>query len=397
MKQHIFLTSILALLNVIPAFAQHFESGETVRISQPVHEDIYVFSGRVYIDAPVHGDVWCAGGTVTVNDTVTGDIVVAGGDIYLRGTVLDDVRAAGGTLVVSGDIGGDLLITGGTAGVEPEAVISGNMAVAGGNVTMDGTVLGKFKAAAGLVVLNGRVEKDFEFNGGDLNLNGTIGGTSVLVAKRIEVGEKAALRGNVRYWTEEGEVNFGNALQSGAAATFDASLRQHFERPDFKFLGFASFLAVLWYLIASFILIWLGQRLLGRIFRQAADTAQAEPVRSLGYGFLYFAAVPVAIVLLLVTVVGIPVGLIVLFFYILFLVLAHITTALVGAYWIDRRKSYNWRPIQLVFAALGLLVALKLLGFIPFVGWVVKAAVVFIAFGAILDNTGIFRRRQAGA
>lgn len=395
MKKHLVLTLLAALLFTIPAFALRFESGDNIRITQPVDEDIYVFGGTIYIEAAVHGDIWCAGGTITVSDTVTGDVVVAGGNIYLRGAVLDDVRAAGGNLNISGDIGGDLLITGGTVSVEQEVVIGGSVATSGGTVTFGGAVLGGFKSAAGVLTLNGRVEKDFEFNGGDLNLNGTIGGASVLAAKRVVVGDQAALRGNVRYWTEEGEVNFGNALREGATATFDPSLRERFERPDFKFLGFASFLAVVWYLAASFILIWLGQWLFGKVFRNAAETAQSEPVRSLGYGFLYFVAVPVAIVLLFVTVIGIPVGLIALLFYGLFFALANIITALVGAYWLERRRRYNWRPIQLVFVALGLLIVLKLLGAVPFIGWILKIAVVLIAFGAMLDNTGILRRRVA--
>ena len=395
MKQRILLTWFLALLSTLPAFALRFESGDNIRISQPVNEDIYVFGGTIYIDAPVHGDIWCAGGTVTINDTVTGDIGVGGGNIYLHGVVLDDVRAAGGSIIISGSIGGDLLVTGGNVSVESNGNIGGDVAISGGTATLSSAIRGNLKAAGGSVTLNGAVGKNFEFNGGDLNLNGSIGGTSVIAAKRILLGENAALRGNVRYWADDGEVNFGNTLQDGASATFDTSLRKHFERPDYRFLGFASFLVLLWYLVAVFILLWLGQRFFHKNFRDAADTAQKEPMRSLGYGFLYFAAVPVAVAMLLVSVVGIPVGLIVLTFYILFLTLANIITALVGAHWIDQRKGYNWRPIQLVLVALGLLVVLKLLGFIPFLGWIAKIVAVFIAFGAIVGNSNIFGRKQA--
>ena len=397
MKKRFVITSLLALLLTLPALALRFESGENVRISQAVYEDIYVFSGTIYIDAPVYGDIWCAGGTVTVIDTVTGDIVLGGGNIYLRGTVLDDVRAAGGTLTISGHIGGDLLVTGGTISVERDAVIDGTVAVSGGTVAFSGIARGIFKSVAGKLDLNGTVEKDFEFNGGELTLNGTIGGASQLVAQNITIGGNAALRGPVRYWAEAGEISFGNALQNGATASFDPSLRKHFEQPDAKFLGFASFLAVLWYLLAGFTLLWLGQWFFGRTFKAAATTASAEPVRSLGYGFLYFVVVPVAIVLLFITVIGIPIGLIALLFYGLFFALASIITALVGANWIDQRKAYNWRLLQLVFVALGLLVVLKLLTFIPFLGWIVKIAAVLIAFGAILDNTRIFRRDRASA
>jgi cytoskeletal protein CcmA (bactofilin family) len=395
MKTRFLFTGLLIFSTVFQVLALRIETGADVRITQAVHEDVYVFGSTVYIDAPVHGDIWCAGGTVTVNDTVHGDLVVAGGNIYLRGAVLDDVRAAGGTLIVSGPIAGDLLIAGGTVNVEPGGSIGGDLAMSGGTLAMGATVQGKLKAAGGNVVLNGDVEKDFEFNGGELTLNGVIGGSSKIAATRLKVGERAVLRGNVRYWTDAGEVDFGNVLQNGAVANFDPSLQMHYERPHYKFLGFASFMAVMWYLTASFILLGLAQWLFARTFNRAAGTAAAEPMRSLGYGFLYFAAVPVGAILLFATVIGIPVGLIVLLFYGLFFALSNIITASVGAHWINRRKNYNWRPINLIVVALGLLILLKLLGFMPFVGWAVKAAVVMIAFGAILDNSGVLRRRQA--
>lgn len=394
MKKRFIFSFWLALLLTLPVIAQRIESGENVRITQAVHEDIYVFSGTINIEAPVYGDIWCAGGTVTIGDTVSGDIVIAGGNVFLRGTVLDDVRAAGGTLTISGNISGDLLVAGGTITVDPDVVIGGSVAVSGGTVTYGGTTRGNFKSASATLAMNGTVEKEFQFNGGDLRLNGAVAGAAVLAGQNIEVGEKASLSGPVRYWTEHGEISFGNALQNGATATFDSSLRTHFERPDAKFLGFASVMAVLWYLIAAFTVIWLGQWLFSRSFRTAAVTAATDPMRSLGYGFLYFAAVPVAIVILFVTVIGIPVGVIALLFYILLLALANVITALVGAHWIDQRKTYNWRPIQLVFAALGLLIVLHVLGSIPFLGWIIKIAAVFIAFGALLYNSRIFSRNQ---
>ena len=397
MKRHLLFIWIFTLFSTIPLFALHFESGENVRISRAIYEDVYVFGGTIYIDAPVYGDIWCAGGTVTISDTVSGDLVVAGGNINLRGVVLDDVRAAGGDLGITGRIGGDLLVTGGTVLLESEAVVDGSFYSSGGNITLNGHVRQKFKAAAGTTVLNGTIDNGVEINCGNVHLNGTIGGTSVLVAGRITVGDDAVLRGNVRYWTNRGETDFGSALQGGAQAQFDPDLRHRFERPDYKFLGFASFLAVIWYLASSFILILIGQWLFAGLFRRAAQKAGDEPIRSLGFGFLYFAVVPIAAVLMLVTIVGIPVGFIVLFFYLLFLLLASVITALTGAFWLDQRNNHDWRPIQIAFVALGVLVALKLVGFIPFIGWIAKVAAVFTAFGAIINSNRFLNRAQTTA
>lgn len=394
MKTNILSILFFILFSNIPLFALRIESGSDIRITETVYEDIYVFGSTVYIDAPVHGDIWCAAGTVTVTDTVYGDLVVAGGNINLRGVVMDDVRAAGGTLIITGRIAGDLLVAGGTVSLEPNAAVEGDVAATGGTLTIGGPVKGALKASGGTVYLNGSVGKTLDFNGGDLNLNGAVAGASSIAATRIKLGNNAALGGNVKYWTEDGEIDFASALQNGAIATFDPSLRVHYERPDSKFLGFASFMAVLWYLIASFILIWLGQWLFSKTFQKAANTAQADAVRSLGYGFLYFVAVPVGIVLLFITIVGIPVGLIALLLYGLLFALANVITVLVAAHWINWRKNYQWRPVQLTGIALCLLIVLKILFSIPFVGWIFNAVVVLIAFGAILINTRLSGRTQ---
>lgn len=396
MKKAPFVFSGLwALLSIYPAFALHFERGESVRISQPVHEDVYVFGGTISIDAPVYGDIWCAGGTVIISDTVQGDIVVAGGTLSVRGYVAESVRAAGGTFTLSGSIGGDLLITGGTITVERSAVVAGDVAVAGGNVMLDGAVQGGLKAASGKLSLNGNVERDLEFNGDELHLNAAVGGRSVLVANSITLGNDAALRGNVRYWTSSGEVDFGNALREGATATFDSSLKERFERPSYKFLGFASFAAVLWYLLAMLLLLWAGQRLFSNLFSRAAERARAEPVRSLGYGFLYFVAVPAVAVLLFITLIGIPLGAVILALYFLLMSLANVITALVATHWLAQQRGYRWSPWVFLLAALGILVLLKMIGLIPIAGWVIKIAAIFIAFGALLDSSGILRSRAA--
>jgi hypothetical protein len=252
-------------------------------------------------------------------------------------------------------------------------------------------VRGNLKTASGEVFFNGSIAKNADLNGGKITLNGSIGGETVLVAQSLKLEPNASFGSNVRYWTEEGEVDFGTALKSGTA-TFDASLANRFGQPKPHFLGFATFFAVIGYLLAMFILLALGQRLFGPFFSRAVEKVQHEPMRAFGYGFLYFAVVPVAIVLVLITVIGIPVGLIALFFYLLFLELANVITALPGVHWWKMRQGYQWNFWKTVLAALGVLVLLKLLWLLPLVGWLAKLLAVCTAFGAILLTTRLFRQ-----
>jgi len=387
---------IAMLVFAIPALAIRIENGDNVQISAPVNEDIYVAAGAVTVSAIVRGDFFAAGGTITLNDSISGDLVVAGGTITFRGVVMDDVRAAGGSLVISGYIGGDLLVTGGTVTIETGAVIMGDIYVAGGNVRMDGRVMGNLKTGTGEFFLNGSIDKNADLNGGKIHLNGKIGGDAIIACQSLKVEPGASLNGSVRYWTEQGEVDFGNALKNGTAM-YDTSLKDRFESPKPQYLGFVTFFGVLGYLIAMFILLVLGQRLFGSFFNRTVGTMQAAPMQAFGYGFLYFVVVPVAIVLLFITLVGIPVGLIALTFYILFLALAHSITALAAAHWLNVRQAYHWSFWKTVLAALGILVILKTVSMIPFVGWLAVFIAVCIVFGAILLNSGLLRSGKTTA
>lgn len=384
------ITLILMLVAITPAFAIRFERGENIRISIPVNEDIYVMAGTISTDAIIRGDFFAMGGTVNLNDTITGDLAVAGGTINLRSVILDDVRCAGGTLIISGYVGGDLLITGGTVTIESGAIIAGDVYVAGGTLHLDGTVRGNLKSGSGELILNGSIAKNADLNGGKITLNGSIGGETILVAQELKVEHNASLGGNVRYWTNKGEVDFGNALKNGTA-TLDVALQHRFEQPKPQFLGFVTFFGVLGYLLAMLLLLAMGEKLFGSFFTRVADTIREAPAQSFGYGFLYFIVVPVVIVLLFITLIGIPVGLIGLFFYILFMLLAHVITALTGAHWLNKKQGFNWNFWKIVGAALGILVLLKVVSMVPLVGWLAVFLAVCIAFGAIWQNSWIQR------
>lgn len=386
MKQNLVLTALLTIFSSYAAFAIRFQNGDQVRIDQPVYEDIYIAGGNITIAAMVHGDVYCAGGTITISDSITGDLVVAGGQVYMRGVVVDDVRAAGGTVDITGNIGGDLVVAGGTVVVSPETVISNALSATSGKVDLMGTVRGITHCSGGEINFSGRAEQDFNCYGGKLMLNGFVGGASTLAGQDLNLGSQSSFNGNVRYWSGRGEMDFGTALASGTTATYDASLGKDVSKKDYRFLGFASFMFLLWYVIAMFILLALGQWLFARFFSQGAATAQSDPLRSIGYGFLYFVVVPVAILLLMITLVGVPIGLVALFIYLILLGLANVITALLGANWLNMRSNNTWKPFRIILVALALLIVLKLLMFVPILGWLVKIITVFLAFGALLLN-----------
>lgn len=389
MKKNLLLLILLACFGTANAF--RMEWGKTVTITQPVHEDLYVAGGTITIDAPVYGDVIVAGGTITINDTIMNDLLVAGGNVTISGYVADDIRCAGGKLHILRSVGGDLAITGGNVDIAKNVVIGGGLITGGGEVIVDGTINGDVKAAAGTFTFNGTANRNFDCRSGKLIMNGVVIGTSILAAKEISIQNNAAFQNNVRYWNNRGRLDFKQSLRN-ATATYDPALR--LKENNWYYLNHATVLGLIWYLGTVFLFILVLQYLFGRAFRRAGATVDHSLAKSLGTGFLFLIGVPVSVLLLLITVIGVPIGLLLMAGYIVVVLLATVITSLVIANWYNNRFDYNWGYWKIVSSAMAMFVLFKLVSFTPFLGWLIMIAVACIAFGAILRNIH-WRHEQA--
>lgn len=375
------IVALLLLLVPLWCSAQRFQSGDKIVISKAVYEDVYLAGGTITINAPIYGDLVIAGGQITINDSVSNDIIIAGGEIMLAGHAGDDIRLAGGMLNINQNVTGDVVVTGGRVMLARNSAVNGSLIASGGEVTVDGTIGGYLRSMAGSFVLNGRVGKNLDARGKDIVINGTIGGDAVLSADDIEVGQAASFAKQVRYWSAD-EVNFGQSLKGGNAIS-DAGLR--LDQGSGRYLGFATFLGLLWYLGAALVFIVLIQYLFGRyIQRASANLVQAGAGRSILYGFLFFFLIPVVIIVSMLTLIGIPLALLLMFLYLILILLANVITSLVLANYINARYYDHRGMWRQVWSAFAIFIILKLLLLIPVLGWLLIIVAVCLAFGLLI-------------
>lgn len=388
----IFLSTLLAGC-FTGAAAFRIEYSNNLTISRPVYEDLYIIGGTVTINAPVYGDLVIAGGTIIINDSVAHDILLVGGTVTFNGFVGDDIRCAGGDIRISKNVNGDVVVTGGAVIID-KGVSIGALLAAGGDITLDGNVNGEIKGAFGDLFINGTVLKNIDCRGGRITVNGTIGGSSILAARYIVIGNDAAFNNDVRYWNKKEYVDFKQSLKKGKAV-FDASLR--ISTGEWYYLGSATILGLCWYLGMALLMILLFQYLFSATVKKAADTVFNRTLRSLATGFLFFVAVPVAALIALLSLIGVPLGILLLFCYVALVLLATVITAVVAANWYNNRTGRNWNYAKMIFAAFGIFVLFKIVSLIPFAGWIVMAFLVCISFGGILLNVNWKRRLPAAA
>jgi hypothetical protein len=388
MKKFFLFIILIPLYNSV--FAFKIQYGRNVVISQPVYEDLYVAGGEVIINAPVYGDLVVAGGTIHINDTIKNDILVAGGNVTFNGFVGDDIRCAGGNLYILKDVVGDLVITGGTIAIEKTAAV-GALIASGGDITIDGKVITTVKSTTGKFVLNGIVMKDLDCRSGNITINGIIKGIATLAAtEKIIVGDNAEFGNDVNYWSPK-KVDFKRSIKNGDA-NYDKNLKIGYAR--WYYLGFNAIWGLVWYLGMAFLMIVVIEYLFSNTMRKAGDTFYNSTLRSLGYGFLFCIALPVAALIALVSLIGIPVGIILLFSCVMLILLATTITSVVASNWLNNLGNSGLSFWKLCFSAFGIFVLLKILTLTPFFGFFLMVILALIAFGAILLNINWRRKAQ---
>jgi cytoskeletal protein CcmA (bactofilin family) len=96
--------------------------------------DLVAKSGTVTVDGVVDGDCVTFGGSMVINGQVLGEAAVFGGPVQVNGSIEDDLAAFGGPVTVSGKVGGEIASFGGPVRLLATAVVDGDVSVMGAQV-----------------------------------------------------------------------------------------------------------------------------------------------------------------------------------------------------------------------------------------------------------------------
>ena len=376
------LTSIvLFCVGVAPASVQAEDAGTR---SPSLHavmldEDFFSAGPSAELDRRIDGDAFLSGGRVAVRGPVKGDLVVSGGDVNVADTVGQDLYAAGGSVALS-------------------AQVVGNARIAAGHVTIAprGGIAGKAIIAAGRLQVSGRVGRYLVVYAESVRIDGEVGGDLRVTARSIEIGPDAKINGKLDYCSAQAAKIDPHAVIAGGVVRSEDWPKEQ-AGALVRIAGLISFsLFMLGLLLVGVVLI----AVFPRFSMAAAANIRSQPWVSLGLGFALALCVPVAAVLFMITVIGVPLGLLLLFFYPVMLLLGYLTGALflgdLAMGWLAHRRGRPLTPamrsVALAIALLLLLLAAKL----PLGGGLVVMALLMLGLGAFWIETyrGYARPRQ---
>ena len=293
-----------------------------------------------------------------------------GGNDVISEPVLGSLTAIGGNVTVTAPVSGAARLAGGKVTIASGTAISGDASVAGGDVTIDGSVGGRLHVA-----------------GGKVRLNGPVAGDASVAAGTLELGPDARIHGKLSF--RGGDLHQDPAAQVVGGVEHVAShARWHTHTQGDRFLH-----GWVWTMGLMVLAAILAAALPGPSNRMAAQLRE-HPGATLLLGFLAFVGIPIAGVLLMITIIGIPIALIALMAYGVLLVVGYAWLAgIVGAMLLDRVKPEvaalaAWRAGAAVLAML----VIALLARVPYVGGLAHLVALILGIGMI---AAVIHRRSA--
>ncbi|MBI5794645.1 hypothetical protein HZA87_06245 [Candidatus Uhrbacteria bacterium] len=346
-------------------------------------DDVYATGGQVTLSEPVRGDVFVMGGTINEKARIGGDLFAAGGTVTVDGNVLGDLRVTGGSVFINKEIGGDVIVAGGNLIFGGDAIVGGDVLIAGGVVTVDGTLRGDLSVHSGDVTVAGSVLGDTDIRTERFTFTGQLQGDATLSAEQWYVGDKARVSGVLNYWQPSGERDFTGVARG--KVTYDPDLQRKERSPKAPLVAVGAIFAAvsIFSLLSGALLIALLLLATKTFFRDAAKKLRAAPGLSLLTGFLYFLLTPVIVLIFFLTIIGIPLGLLLMTGYVFSVAFSKPLTAIVLAKWMEGSRGKPLHGVLVFLLSVGILIILKLLIVVPFLGWVLMLVAVCGAFGAV--------------
>jgi carbonic anhydrase/acetyltransferase-like protein (isoleucine patch superfamily) len=359
----IVLFAALALLMPVVAFGATFRGGDnpSVGSSETINDDLYIAGSNVSITGATMGDLFAAGQSILVSGQVRQDLFAGGNNVTVTSNVGDDAKIGGNTVLVQGGIGDDLMIGGNQITIS-NGQIGGDLVAAGSTINVEAPVYGEIRISGETVYINSFVQ-------GNVTIN----------ANQLELGPKANLSANLHYVSPKEMIKDGGAKILGKI-TYEPKATPVKNFNSFKaFVSFWAVMKIAMMLVLAF--------LLGLLFKRysvkAVETAFKSPWSALGKGLLTAIVLPVVSIILLVTVVGIPLGILGIVSIVALCIFVHaLTPILMGSLlfkWISRSGEFkvNWKTILLG------VVVYSILGLIPFVGCIITGLFCLGAIGTI--------------
>lgn len=349
---------ILILISPLATLAMENNNG-IIKVEQgeTINYNIVKFANSIQINGRVEGDVIVAGADVDIDGPVSGDIIAAANLIRINSEVGGNVRVVANQIEINGKIGKNVNLFASSIIIGDKAEILGDLTCWGENITIAGKIAG-----------------DVDGGGKKLNLASEISGNvnlKIESAGSFKIADNTVINGDLTYQaTKQIQIPETSQIKGKTSYLILAGPENKFFSPSYWFKNIISFFGLL---LIAMIVFYLRPN----IFERINQTIIAKPWFNLLRGIAYLLVIPLIVVGLLISIIGIPLAVIILFLYLLIIYLSKIAAAV----WLGQKLFPRIKPTIWVLV-LGLLIII-IITTLPQIGGLISLIIICFVFGAL--------------
>lgn len=360
------LMALIVLTLLIPTAAMALDVRQDqdvtfVRSEETVKGPGFYFGKIVQIDGTIDGALFVAAQEIKINGVVKGDLFTASQNVQINGIVDGDVHSAAQEIQITGQINGDALTASEKLIIDKKAIIQRDAILAASQIMHAGSIQRQMLAAAKHILLSGSVNDDAN-----------------LAVEDLEVQSSGSINGDLKY-TGPNQANIaGDAKVVGKVNWQKVAAKVQ------KKETFINQLSSVLFGLAGTLILWIALTLWRPNFWQTTAVPLLErPLVSLGVGALALVFTPLLVIILLITIVGIPLGVIIGITYGIALYAAKIIVAVSVGYWLANK--FGWpqlhKGVWLVLLGLSILAVMANL---PVIGLFCKLLIILAGLGSLV-------------
>ncbi|MEO8008590.1 MAG: polymer-forming cytoskeletal protein [Betaproteobacteria bacterium] len=332
----------------------------------------------------IAGDYFGAGASASPGGRVEGDALIAGGQVNLNQPVNGDALLAGGGVSISDRIAGNLYATGGSVIID--APVAGNARIAGGyvEITKRGQVSGRTTLVGRRVLLLGKAGRQLAVFGEHVTLDGEIAGNVTIASRTLSLGPNARVSGKLTYRGSVPAQIDPAAVIVGGISYLSFDFDDETYQPVARVVAWVGVIA---FMVGLFLVGALAIGLAPGATAHMSRLGRARPISSLALGVVTIVCVPIVVVLLMLTIVGIPFAIMLLLTWPMILIFGYLAGVMAVSDAIAG-PSADAKGRRIFLLAMGLGVML-LFARVPIAGWFIGMLLLVVGVGAmVLNATG---------
>lgn len=346
------------------AAAVETQSGQRVVVTGAYDQLLFVSGEEIVLGLEATDDVAAAGGEISVLGSTLAHAFLAGGDISFADTVAHDLFAAAGEIeLLSGQVLDDLVAAGARITLRPSARVGGDAVLAGGRLRIEAPIEGELRAAGRDILLDSAVTGDVYIEGRSIVLgpNARIGGALTHRGHSVQIASETEVAGEVTALLPRPGPDLrplaGFAVWAGAALLFGLFL-----------------MAIV--VAAAF----------PRLMNDTAGALRTQPLTMLGLGAVLAILTPFVVLILIVTLLGLPLAFVLATAFALLWPLALVgavyAVAMLARTRLRRDAAAPTAGARALWAGVAM-IAFILVGLIPVIGFVVWLIAYLFGLGAV--------------